>query len=260
MQSYYNVPLTSGPGRGSALPPLERVVVESRTPNAGRTRGFHVPVAATGIPVADGGTGVVTALTNAPSQARVSGQGNVASEVSRAWVDDVAIGFSLSRAGNTITYAMQNGAMGQPDDVWSYTSNGVAEMNALQFRLRSAGSNGIALSGLSLVNGGPAVSLGCTAVGATATAPVCGVGLAGAFTAAAGDTHITLFDGIFGDFVLTGSWNFDLSPQRAGNNAQIKLLAVPVSGVVPEPSSWAMLIAGFGLVGTSLRRRRWVAA
>lgn len=30
--------------------------------------------------------------------------------------------------------------------------------------------------------------------------------------------------------------------------------------MVPEPSSWAMLIAGFGLVGASLRRRRSVAA
>jgi hypothetical protein len=30
--------------------------------------------------------------------------------------------------------------------------------------------------------------------------------------------------------------------------------------VVPEPASWAMLIAGFGLVGATLRRRRSVAA
>ena len=29
---------------------------------------------------------------------------------------------------------------------------------------------------------------------------------------------------------------------------------------IPEPSSWAMLIAGFGLVGTTLRRRRLIAA
>ena len=28
------------------------------------------------------------------------------------------------------------------------------------------------------------------------------------------------------------------------------------SGVVPEPASWAMLIAGFGLVGATMRRRR----
>jgi hypothetical protein len=31
-------------------------------------------------------------------------------------------------------------------------------------------------------------------------------------------------------------------------------------GGVPEPSSWAMLIAGFGLVGATMRRRRTVVA
>jgi len=31
-------------------------------------------------------------------------------------------------------------------------------------------------------------------------------------------------------------------------------------GVVPEPASWAMLIAGFGLVGAAARRRRAVTA
>ncbi len=44
--------------------------------------------------------------------------------------------------------------------------------------------------------------------------------------------------------------------------------AVPVTGddisapgiVVPEPSSWAMLIAGFGLIGAMQRRRRQIAA
>jgi hypothetical protein len=29
---------------------------------------------------------------------------------------------------------------------------------------------------------------------------------------------------------------------------------------VPEPASWAMLIAGFGLVGGTMRRQRKVAA
>lgn len=34
---------------------------------------------------------------------------------------------------------------------------------------------------------------------------------------------------------------------------------VPSTGGVPEPATWAMLIAGFGLVGASARRRRTVA-
>jgi hypothetical protein len=32
------------------------------------------------------------------------------------------------------------------------------------------------------------------------------------------------------------------------------------TGVVPEPASWAMLIAGFGLVGATQRRRKVVVA
>jgi hypothetical protein len=35
---------------------------------------------------------------------------------------------------------------------------------------------------------------------------------------------------------------------------------IPTSGAVPEPASWAMLIAGFGLVGAMQRRRQRVAA
>jgi hypothetical protein len=35
---------------------------------------------------------------------------------------------------------------------------------------------------------------------------------------------------------------------------------VTVTATVPEPGSWAMLIAGFGLVGATLRRRRTVLA
>jgi hypothetical protein len=34
----------------------------------------------------------------------------------------------------------------------------------------------------------------------------------------------------------------------------------PLGGAVPEPASWAMLIAGFGLTGATLRRRRQMAA
>jgi hypothetical protein len=36
--------------------------------------------------------------------------------------------------------------------------------------------------------------------------------------------------------------------------------AVTLGGAVPEPASWAMLIAGFGLAGAMQRRRRRIAA
>lgn len=250
LQTHYG--LTTGVSPGSFgptyLPPLERAVAEVRTPGAGRTRGFHRPTAATGTPVADGGSGVTQALTNVAPVARTAGAGT--GEVSRPWVDDQAIAFILSRTGTTVTYSMVNGAVGQPDDAWSFSAASVSEINALQFRLRSAGSNSITLSDVVLTQGSSVTNLGCSAPG------TCGTGLTGAFTASAGDVHISLFDRLTGDFTLPGKWQFDLSPSRSSNNAQIKLLSVPVTGGIPEPSSWAMLIAGFGLIGASLRRRR----
>jgi hypothetical protein len=35
---------------------------------------------------------------------------------------------------------------------------------------------------------------------------------------------------------------------------------VRIAGAVPEPATWAMLIAGFGMVGFSVRRRRAMAS
>jgi hypothetical protein len=257
LQTHYG--LTTGVGSPTSyLPPLERAVAEVRSPNTGRTRGFHGTAANTGIPVSDGGTGVTQALTNVPSLARTGGQGTLSSEVSRAWVDDRVIGFILSRTGTTVTYSMVNGTVGQPDDVWSFTAASVADINALQIRIRSAGSNIVSLSNAVLTQGTTTTNLGCSAPGS------CGLGQTGAFSAAAGDTHISLFDKINGDFSLSGNWTFDLVGGRAGNNAQIKLLSVPVTGpptgAIPEPSSWAMLIAGFGLIGGTLRRRRLAMA
>jgi len=247
LQTHYG--LTTAPG-GTYLPPLERAVAEARTPGSGRTRGFHRPTGATGLPVADGGTGVTQALTNVGSMARTAGVGTLATDVTRAWIDDRLVGFTLSRVGTTLTYRMANGSPGQADDVWSFTAASIAEINAIQFRLRSAGQNSVRLSDVVFTRfDGREYALGCT------SPTNCGRGITGAIAASAGDVHISLFDRISGDFTLKGNWQFDLSPSRAGNNAQIKLLSVPVAGV-PEPSSWAMLIAGFGLTGASLRRRR----
>ena len=46
----------------------------------------------------------------------------------------------------------------------------------------------------------------------------------------------------------------------SGDNIGPLLDNVLVTGSVPEPASWAMLISGFGLVGATLRRRRMLAA
>ncbi len=62
-----------------------------------------------------------------------------------------------------------------------------------------------------------------------------------------------------------GLAEINISPIRfAGPHAGLTLSVSPgiqsASAVVPEPASWAMLIAGFGLTGAVLRRRRRVAA
>lgn len=45
-----------------------------------------------------------------------------------------------------------------------------------------------------------------------------------------------------------------------GTDQQGRLTVRDAGAVIPEPAAWAMMIAGFGLVGSSLRRRRTLAA
>jgi hypothetical protein len=59
----------------------------------------------------------------------------------------------------------------------------------------------------------------------------------------------------------------DDQPGRADDNHDDIIIRVtatpfvdPTGGGVPEPASWAMLIAGFGMVGAARRRRRGVVA
>ncbi len=44
------------------------------------------------------------------------------------------------------------------------------------------------------------------------------------------------------------------------NSFEVDNFAVSGSGAVPEPATWAMMIAGFGLIGSTLRRHRKVLA
>lgn len=60
-------------------------------------------------------------------------------------------------------------------------------------------------------------------------------------------------DNPFGDGTVQGINDLGtyVGDQIAGYN-----LVQPLAGAVPEPAAWAMLIAGFGLVGAAQRRRR----
>lgn len=53
----------------------------------------------------------------------------------------------------------------------------------------------------------------------------------------------------------TGQWAVDLE----GQSAQGRVLGVGIVTAVPEPSTWAMMIFGFGLVGFFAYRRRTAA-
>lgn len=82
-------------------------------------------------------------------------------------------------------------------------------------------------------------------------------GVASAFTVpSAGTVGTVLFNGLnltgpthtIQFFQQPGSWTF-ISEIGFSSSGE-------VAGAAPEPASWAMMIVGFGLAGTSLRRRR----
>ena len=81
-----------------------------------------------------------------------------------------------------------------------------------------------------------------------------------AFTDALGTTYQTVtIDGVPGaqtfSFNRTGLLSVSYLPQTTFSKV-IQVDNVVVSATVPEPASWALLIAGFGLVGSTLRARR----
>jgi hypothetical protein len=58
-------------------------------------------------------------------------------------------------------------------------------------------------------------------------------------------------------------WTVDLMSGQASSIGIVgagPLRSIATLGVVPEPATWAMLIAGFGLVGVAARRRRTAVA
>ncbi|PZQ55195.1 MAG: hypothetical protein DI570_22325 [Phenylobacterium zucineum] len=65
------------------------------------------------------------------------------------------------------------------------------------------------------------------------------------------------------DFLNTATFGLetgDGSPFGSASGALVGSSAIPGAGAVPEPRTWALMIAGFGLAGAGLRGRRRVAA
>jgi hypothetical protein len=55
---------------------------------------------------------------------------------------------------------------------------------------------------------------------------------------------------------LTVTYNVDAASTLPAAGYSGTLTLAPSSAVVPEPATWAMMMAGFGIVGAGLRRRR----
>ncbi|MEN9932639.1 MAG: hypothetical protein RIS17_1212 [Pseudomonadota bacterium] len=102
--------------------------------------------------------------------------------------------------------------------------------------------------------------------GVSPTAKYCNTGI-GAFEGigAGGDSGGSYF--VNGKLAAVHSFALWYRPDESANRFGQFKGAVPIylhreflAGAIPEPSSWAMLIAGFGLTGATMRRRRAVAA
>lgn len=81
-----------------------------------------------------------------------------------------------------------------------------------------------------------------------------------------GNLGSTLMGGAFGEgYLLVGGMTAPYWQSEGGDQLRANMIALTagkgelMSGAVPEPTTWAMLIAGFGLVGASARRRRGAA-
>jgi hypothetical protein len=256
------------------LPQLERAVVGFRGGSAtqgdvnNRTYGVHTPNASTGLPESLGGTGIYNNLTTGTTLNATSSSVSTSNQINVPWtnflqsngadqvVQPPPVVFSISRVGATLTVQIGDQSSGaQWDHVWSATSSAFTEINGFQLRMATDGSSAWRLGDLrfngqllesTIGSGGTSIYQADTLTATTA------------FT----EREIFLWDSVSGDFSLTGNlflgWRVS-RPSNATANLQLAFLDLP-SDPMPEPASWAMLIAGFGLVGASLRRRRTLAA
>lgn len=259
----------------SVLPQLERAMVEFRAGgsvlgDANRTYGVFVPNSTTGLPVSQNGTGVHSSLNTGGSLNADSSTVNTAGNINVPWqnflqsngADQVTqpppVVFSISRIGSNFSVQITD-SNGSGSHSWSASGTNFLNINAIQLRLEAGGTSAWRVTDLryngDLMN--PTANSGAT--GLVQADNITG----NAFT----NREIFLWDQVNGDFTLTGNIYMGWLLGRPSNdtaNARFSFLSLRNGGIdpfsdpdpIPEPSSWAMLIAGFGLVGAMARRRR----
>lgn len=164
----------------------------------------------------------------------------------RSWTQNGANSFSFSynAASDTLTSVVNGGPALNFSNFLGGLSpaiQGVA-FNTLQISIKDAavGAGTISLSDLKL-NASSLAPLPLNGVEAT-------------------ETYWRAFGDFKQDFALTGTLNLAGGTFASNENNRVQFLIGNSPAPVPEPATWAMMIGGFGIVGSALRRRRALVA
>ncbi|WP_294537604.1 PEPxxWA-CTERM sorting domain-containing protein [uncultured Rhodoblastus sp.] len=242
---------------GAGLTPTERFVGQVSGNNS---NGLFVPTTASGFPAPDG-TGVTSALTNHPPVGNgTNGGGSVVGSFATytAWTNGggQVVPFSLSRSGQTVTYTLAY--PGGATATWtSATADYFGQATSFELRARSVAPSGHLLSDGFTIDNLKFTDTSVTNQNVDSLLSAHGSQV----YAANGDTTIALFTGVApGDFTLTGDYvlqwtnNDNITNPGRTWNSQVKALDLPTAA--PEPSTWAMMMIGFAVLGFAAQRKK----
>jgi hypothetical protein len=161
--------------------------------------------------------------------------------------------FSLSLAGTTLTSVM-NGSNLSIMNAFGFAAAGDQPFDTMQLVLRDgqAGNGLIGLNGMRISG----TTYGGQSVTDFALADIAAADFSGFRYFAITGLDFTKAFTLTGNFERTGSF----SSSQELNRFDVTIGNGPITqAAVPEPASWAMLIIGFGLMGSAMRRRRVAA-
>ena len=198
---------------------------------------------------------VARGFTQAPSTLT-----NISQLATLRTIDQIASSIGVVGGANTQldTNATVVGRVAQPREAFVITSDRVLSLTGIKLSVVDINDT-VQIYGVGA--GGALVSLGfdgTVAGGLNGLASVVTTGTINATTGGIADVTFITPLARFSQFVFTTRAGGDVLFN--GDRGQGYRLDSISAAVVPEPASWAMLIAGFGLVGAALRRRRTAMA